>query len=375
MSWGRGGTIYEIYPRSFQDSSGDGVGDLVLQIQADDPLKPADLTPIHIAESSQCKKGQFVITLGNPYAIARDGSACAGWGMLSNIARSPRPVKAGLSLMEKNKRETIHHQGTLLQIDGRLNLGTSGGAVLNRKGELIGIITAMAALDGYEKSVGYAVPLNNGMKRVITELAHGYEVEYGLLGIQPLTVAFPAGPQPTATKVETVGPKSPAAEAGVIREDLIHAVNGVTIYNQEDLMREIALIGPGQKAKLQLFRPRTREWLTKEVTLTKWPVYNEEEIIATRQRHAWNNLVIDYATARYEFFGQEQQYRPAVLITRIQRESPEQHAQLRVGDFITHVNDLPVRSPEEFDAAVKRIASETVTLRLWDRIVSVRTEE
>lgn len=345
----------------------------VLQIQRGESLTDSQLKPLRMAKNVRYKKGQLLLTLGNPYAIARDGSTCAGWGMLSNIARHPKPVGIDLSETEKRKQETLHHLGTLLQIDGQLNLGTSGGAVLNRQGELIGIVTAMAALEGYEKSVGYAVPLDQNMQRIVTELAHGYEVNYGLLGIWPKTKAFPPRPQPTAVWVEATGRFSPAERAGVRPQDMIYQINGTTIYTQEDLMREVALIGPGETAKLQLYRPLTRQWLTKEVTLTKWPVHNDEEIIATQHRYFWNNLAIDYSTARFDFFNQE--YRPAVLVTHIARETPEQFSQLRVGDFITHVDDRPVTSPQEFEAAVKGKTSGTVKLGLSDRTIEVPVKE
>ncbi len=343
----------------------------VLKIQDGENLKPSDLKPVSLAKNPRYRKGQFVITLGNPYAIARDGSVCAGWGMLSNIARRPKPIQLPLGDLERNKRETIHHLGTLLQIDGQLNLGTSGGAVLNRKGELIGIVTAMAALEGYEKSVGYAVPLDGRMKRIIAELANGYEVEYGLLGISPVTTNFPAGEQPTAVKVEATGLRSPASQAGVFHDDLIYAVNGVTCYTREDLMREVAMMGPGRNARLQIYRPQTRQWLVRSVKLTKWPVYNDEEIIATKPRYVWNNIQIDHATGRYDFFGQ--QYRQAVLVTHIERESVEDFSKLRVGDFITHVDDKTVSTPQEFMEAVKgKTNGESVYLRLLDRDRTIR---
>jgi serine protease Do len=243
--------------------------------------------------------------------------------------------------------------------------------VLNRKGELIGLVTAMAALEGYEKSVGYAVPIHKGTKRVINELAHGYEVEYGLLGLVPMTVPFPQGEQPTAVRVDVSGSMSPASKAGVSVGDVIYTVNDTPVFTSEDLMREVAFIGPGEKAILKVYRPHTRQWLTKTVKLIKWPVLNDEEIIATNYRHAWNRLVIDYATARDDQF-QSHQYVPGVLITHIQRTSPEQHAQLQVGDFITHIDNQPVRTPEEFDAVVQNKKSGTVELRLLDRPVTVR---
>ncbi len=346
----------------------------VLQIKSGEKLQVSDLKPIRLINKPRYKKGQFVVTLGNPYAIARDGSACAGWGLISNIARRPKPLVSSRTAFEKSQEETLHHMGTLLQIDGQLNLGTSGGAVLNRQGELIGIITAMAALEGFEKSVGYAVPINPQTLRVIEELAHGYEVEYGLLGITPETTKFPNGDQPTAVKVESAGSRSPAELAGVMDGDLIYGVNGIPIYTQEDLIREVALIGPGRIAQLKLYRPQLSQWLTRNVSLTKWPVYSEKDIIATQHRHVWNNIHIDYATARYDFFGR--QYRRAVLVTHLEGEPTLRNPEsLRVGDFITHVNDQPVPTPQEFQKATEKLTKGNVTLRLIDRTVVVQVSE
>ena len=65
----------------------------------------------------------------------------------------------------------------MLQVDTRLNLGTSGGALINLKGELIGITTSLAALEGYESSVGYAIPFDAATRRIVESLARGHEVE------------------------------------------------------------------------------------------------------------------------------------------------------------------------------------------------------
>ncbi|MGH7127608.1 MAG: S1C family serine protease [Planctomycetaceae bacterium] len=145
-------------------------------------LKPADLEPLPLARNYDFRKGRLVFALGNPYAIARDGSASVSWGLISNVSRHPAPPGTTLSGSDEGE-ETIHHFGTLLQVDTRLNLGTSGGALLNLKGELIGITTSLAALEGYEKSVGYAIPVDDATRRAIDELSQGYEVEYGFLGV------------------------------------------------------------------------------------------------------------------------------------------------------------------------------------------------
>src|SRR3972149_8527359 len=108
----------------------------VLAIQA------ADLEPIPFGEASTLKRGQFVIALGNPYAIARDGQVSASWGIVANLARKAPPVP---DESQPTGKSTLHHFGTLIQTDAKLNLGTSGGPLLNLKGEMVGLTPALAA--------------------------------------------------------------------------------------------------------------------------------------------------------------------------------------------------------------------------------------
>ena len=153
-------------------------------------MKPEQVKPIPLrTDASALRKGQLVLSLGNPYAIARDGSASASWGMISNIARRPAPIRQ--RRLSPPKAKTIHEYGTLLQVDTRMELGTSGGALVNLRGELVGVTTSLAALEGYEKSVGFAIPIDSFSRRVIETLCRGYKVEYGFLGLQP--ASHPAG--------------------------------------------------------------------------------------------------------------------------------------------------------------------------------------
>ena len=73
----------------------------------------------------------------------------------------------------------------LIQTDAKLNLGTSGGALLNLKGEMIGLTTSLAATAGYEQAAGYAVPVDETFRRIVETLKEGREVEYGFLGVVP----------------------------------------------------------------------------------------------------------------------------------------------------------------------------------------------
>src|SRR5262249_34201964 len=140
-----------------------------------------DLKPIRIGNASAIRKGQFVIALGNPYQIARDGTASASWGIVGNLVRQAE-LDPDVPLRERPQKR-LQNQGMLIQIDTRLDLGTSGGALIDLHGNLVGITTSLASIVGYEKSAGYAVPIDDSTRRIIEALRQGREVEYGFLGV------------------------------------------------------------------------------------------------------------------------------------------------------------------------------------------------
>lgn len=339
-------------------------------------LTQEDLKPLKLVEPTAPRKGQFVISLGNPYAIARDGSASASWGIISNISRFPAPSALDKNDAPGSRRETsIHHLGTLLHIDTRLNLGGSGGALLNLRGELIGLTTSLAAIEGYEKSVGFAIPLDAHMRRVVESLAKGLEVEYGFLGLQPDDVLLatlrdlpPRITQPTAARVLMAFSDSPAALAGVRRDDVVLAVNRKPVLGKLDLLREVGLLGPGAVAKLTLWRPSERRELSAEAELGKWPLADEEALVVSQQRHPeWRGLRVDYPTARAKYMNwPEQRYPAAVVVTSVAPQSRAADNNLQEGDFITHVEQQPIHAPADFHAAVSKLDKAEVTLRTLD---------
>ncbi|NOX53440.1 MAG: PDZ domain-containing protein [Planctomycetes bacterium] len=333
------------------------------------------LKPAVLGDASALKKGQFVIVLGNPYALARDGSPSASWGLISNIRRFPAPTRSQ-SFPYAPFRDTFERLGLILQIDVRLPLGTSGGALLNLKGELIGLTTSLAALEGYDKTSGYAIPLTPSVRRIIESLMRGQEPEYGFLGIEPgdgridarIAAADPAFASTgiLAVRVVRVLPNSPAARAGLATGDLILTVNGRPVHGKYDLMREVGLLEPNSIARLRVWRRLQQTLLTLPVKLGKWPLYDDRDVIVTQPRYAlWRGLRVDYPTARRRFLlGPDTRYPDAVVVTRVEKTSPAERAGLHEGDFITHVDDVPVRTPRDFYDVVTRVMG-PARLRLW----------
>lgn len=319
------------------------------------------------------KKGQFVFALGNPFAIARDGSASAAWGIVSNVDRSPFQQSPDFD-NDFTLFETVHHLGTLMQISVPLPVGTSGGAVLNMDGELIGMTTSLAPLEGYETSAGFAVPFTSGFRRVIEELTKGYEVEYGFLGVRPINASdsdfdgMPSDQRPNGgVVVISVTPNSPGTAAGLKANDVIVSINQQSIGTTLDLMREVAMLGPNVKAAMKLWRPGEKRFTTRSVTLGKWPVRNDADVIATAYRQpTWRGIRVDYATARSKYLrgGGTIEFADAVVVISVDEKSGD--LRLQPGDFISHVGEERVRTPAEFTNATRKTGDQAVTLRTTD---------
>lgn len=325
-------------------------------------LPLSQLRPMSWSDSPAVRKGQLVVTLGNPYWIARDGSASAGWAMVSNLAR--RPTSTAPSAQGPR---TLDGLGGLMHLDARIAVGSSGSPVVNLTGQLVGITTSLAAIDGFERSGGFAMPVNSSTEWIIESLLQGYEVEYGFLGVTPRTeTRIPPGisAQPMAARAESVLDESPAQVAGLRRGDLILAVDGQPTLSELDLMRQVTFHPPDTVVKLTVLRGMRPETQTIAVKLGKWPAFEDDAIIATQPRYPpWRGLTVDYPTARHKFLGIPPQLQMAVLVREVAADSVAQRAGIEPGIFISHVNRTTVRTPGEFAEAVKE-SDGTVSLTL-----------
>lgn len=325
-------------------------------------LAPADIPTLPLPRNNRIRKGQFVIALGNPYAIAsHDGSPSVSLGLVSNVSRFPFAET-------KEDKTTIHHFGTLLHVDTRLGPGSSGGALLNRHGELIGITTSLAALEGYESTIGYAIPVDKSTRRIIDDLISGYEVEYGFLGVRMQETDFRI-PQygdrlkrGVGVEVNGIMDASPAESGGIRPGDVLLAINGTPLYEQADLFRETGLVAPGETAHVRVYR-NGRD-LALKVQVGKWPVSGDGIIASETRFPAWRGLLVDWPTSRQGGFDQEKPYPRSVYVRQV--DAGSNASQIEEGQFIVSVNSKRVETPAEFHEAVTSAGRGTVELRLAD---------
>lgn len=348
------------------------------------PESPEDFPPaLPMAKEESYRKGEFVFVFGNPYGLARDGSASVGWGMIGNVLRRPAPVDP---LLNPNAQadETIHHYGTLLQLDCRVDLGFSGGATVNRRGELVGLTTALSAIEGYESTAGFAIPIEAGTRRIIERLVQGQEPEYGFLGIEPRdinrlqlrAIAPSLAARGGAVRAQAVKSGSPAARAGLLSGDIILSLDGRSVESTLELMRQVGFAGPGAEMALEVVRVgggrRELNRQTLRATLDKWPVVNDTDLVTTVPSYEpWRGLHVDYATARQRFVSPRLEPYPEGVVVLAAEDAIGGDEPVKAGDFITHVNGESIESPQGFYRAVREAAS--VTLQLADgRQITVR---
>ncbi len=333
---------------------------------------PTTFPAVRIGNADELRKGRFVIAIGNPYAIRSDGEPTASWGIVANLARKAPP---GTNFNNapgpgQDYRTTLHHLGTLIQTDAALGWGAGGGALVNLRGELVGLTTTAAAIAGHEQPAGYAIPLNATFRRIIDTLKEGREVEYGLLGVN-LGMSVPVGGNAAAPRVtvQHAYAGSPGELAGLKSGDIIMGVGGKPIHDVDQLQLSVSLLPPSTDTTIEYSRGGNRA--TARVKLAKLGVTGGK--IVTNRPPAWRGIRVDYATAidalKLAQAIESKTIDPAgcVLVAEVEPDSDADKAGIHEGMFISHVGSQRVRTPAEFYAAVPSVG-DTLDIKLTQAI-------
>ena len=307
------------------------------------------LTPIRFGDATKLKKGQIVIALGNPYALARDGQVSASWGIVANIARKDGPVPDAEA--PTGRKLALHQYGTLIQTDAKLNLGTSGGALVNLKGEMVGLTVSLSAVLGYEQAAGFAIPVDQTFRRALEALKEGREVEYGFLGV---ALAPGNNPNEPGVRVSEVLPGTPAHRVGLQMGDLLTHVADQEIHDSDDLMLNIGKLPADGRVQLMVYRESDGRHFPLQVDLAKYWVPGKK--IVTKLPPAWRGIRVDYVTASRDLRLWALQGRVdlegSVLITEVEQDSPAWKEGLRPDMMISHIGNKRVSNPKDFYEAV-----------------------
>ncbi|CAM4115071.1 DegQ family serine endoprotease [Pseudoalteromonas byunsanensis] len=290
-----------------------------------------NLTEIKLADSDKLRVGDFSVAIGNPFGLSHTVTS----GIISALGRS------GLN---------IEGYEDFIQTDAAINQGNSGGALVNLRGELIGINTAILGASGGNVGIGFAIP-SNMMKNLVDQIVEFGQVRRGSLGIEGRTLdAGIAKAQGFDVKqgayVARVIKDSAAAEAGILANDVIISVNGDSINSFAELASKIATIGEGRTVELGVYRDGKKR--TIEVTLKG---QGEARAPADRVHPMLRGAVLESG---------ERNGNKGVVVTSVEPRSPAARVGLEEGDVIMQVNRQRVDSIRDMSNLIEDIQGNIV---------------
>jgi len=293
----------------------------VIRIQA------SNLRSIPIGDSKRLRVGDFVVAIGNPFGLRQTVTS----GIVSALGRS------GLG---------IEGYEDFIQTDASINPGNSGGALVNLRGELVGINTAIIAPSGGSVGINFAIPINM-VTQLTNQLVEYGSVQRGKLGIQvqDLTpkLAQALGSRISQGAVIThIEPNSSAERAGFELGDIVVSSNGKKIIDSASLRNQIGLVRVGGQIDMMVFR--NGQQLAISALMSD---IETDDSVGERL-----NERLAGATFSEMADGNRSKYKSAILVTKVERGTAAWYYGLRDGDIITAVNRQTVNDLLSFREAL-----------------------
>jgi serine protease Do len=306
-----------------------------------------DLPLVTFGDSSKMEVGHFVIAVGNPFGIGQTVTM----GIVSATGRS------GLG---------IEDYEDFIQTDAPINPGNSGGAMVNVRGELIGINTAIISGGGGNEGVGFAIPVNMA-RGVMDQILKNGKVTRGWLGVsvQTLTAeiakAFGIPEQQRGVVVTDVSPDSPASRSGLTKGDVIQELNGEAIHDSRSLSLKISMMAPQVTVRLKVRRgAEERDISAVLAELPAKEAVNSQPGAKSGTSHF--GLSVEPLTPQLSRQLGLSQTTKGVVLSEVQSGSAAEEAGLQRGDVVEEVNHKSVTAVDQFQAAVSQAGNQPLLL-------------
>ena len=304
------------------------------------------------ADSDKLQVGEYVLAIGNPFGL----NQTVTMGIVSAVGRA----NVGIAEYED-----------FIQTDAAINPGNSGGALVNARGELIGINTAIFSQSGGYMGIGFAVP-SNMVRLVMGQLIKGGKVIRGYLGVsiqelnQELAKQFGVTETRGVLITDVLG-DSPARRGKLERGDVIVEYDGHAVLNPTQFRNLVAQTTVGKKVQIKLLRNgKDRE---QEVTVAEQPLTlakaggepGEEELNADGVFVGVEVRDLSSETPRRFSVPRDKN---GVLVVRVAPSSPAEEAGLRAGDVIAEINRKPIASLRDYSKIARNLAAKESALVL-----------
>ncbi|OOZ36643.1 Do family serine endopeptidase [Solemya velesiana gill symbiont] len=302
-------------------------------------IGPENLSALKVADSDKLRVGDFVVAIGNPFGLSQTVTS----GIVSALG--------------------IEGYENFIQTDASINPGNSGGPLVNLRGELVGINTAILAPGGSNVGIGFAIPAN--MVRAIMRqlVAHG-EVRRGAFGISMQELDYDLKQvlgleNGEGAVVVEVSPGTAAEKAGVQVGDLITALNGKAIKGAASLRVQLALLQIGEEISMDVIREGRKHTLRSRIQ-DPFEQYTEGGMMSDQLAGAMLLEIADESS--YGKF-------PAIRVGKVEQGSPASRSGVRADDVIIEVNRKRVKNFSDLKS-VARKGIYQLKLRRGDSIVS-----
>jgi serine protease Do len=306
-------------------------------------VEATGLPTLPLGNSSAVEVGDITLAIGNPFGIGQTVTM----GIVGATGR-----EFGIMAAQAGYEDFI-------QTDAAINPGNSGGALINTRGELIGINTAILSRSGGYQGVGFAVPVNLA-HHVTKQLVEHGRVQRGYMGvgIQDISSSMSKTldiPDSKGAVVTNVEPGGPASKAGFKQYDVIRSIEGKDIRDSRELRLAVANIAPGQTIDVEVLREGKPQTL--KVTLTEFPS-DEPRASASEpgQQGALEGVSVDELTPEIARQLRLEGDISGVVVSRVSPSSAAAEAGLATGDVIQEVARKPVSSVAEFRSAMGSVA-------------------
>ncbi|HUN26555.1 MAG TPA: DegQ family serine endoprotease [Steroidobacteraceae bacterium] len=306
-------------------------------------VKPEHLVQIGLGDSSKVEVGDFVVAIGNPFGLHNTVTS----GIVSGLGRS-----------------NISSDGyeDFIQTDASINPGNSGGALVNLRGELIGINTAILSRTGGNIGIGFAIPVNMA-RTIMDQLIEYGSVKRGMLGVSTYAVSSDIAEVYGLTSahgalVTQVVQGSAADHAGIKIGDIITAINGTSVKSPTDLRNAIGLMRVGDKAELNVLRDGKPERV--RVVIAEAPAAQTAPLKpADINRGLEGASLVDAPD------------RSGALVRGVEPGSAAAQSGLRSNDLIVGVNQQGVDSVEQLRERAQGVSTLVLEIRRGNTIVLV----